>query len=321
METKGLWTSLAQQRRVRLRQGPLDVPRLDLDAHDDVDAFIATQAADAVKHLPTDKPWALLTVFTGPGNDLPAPRPYHELITPDELDCQFVPADLRALDALAQLDYPRVLLQRLDRSSLAVLLSDYLGRVALLDLGIGLIARAARQRPDADRTWILVTSDHGKLLGESGLLGHRSFMAPALEVPVLLAPLAAPASPDRDEPQRIDGLISTVDVAATIADIAACDLPSACVGHSLLPAVRGKPVATLASEVGCLSEFGRRLMLQNDRHKIILDVDTRQVIGIYDLLNDPLETRNLSETVLGKNLVDALRWRIGDALLSLRFPA
>lgn len=320
MAAKGLWTTLAQQRRARLRRGPLDVPRPEIDAKDDVDAFIATQAAQALKHLPTNQPWALLTIFTGPGNDLPAPRPYNQLVAPHELDCQFIPADLRNLDALADLDCPRAVLQRLNPQNLALLLSDYLGRVALVDLGVGLLARAARTRPDADRTWILVLSDHGKLLGESGLIGHRSFLAPALEVPLLVAPVTSCTDPPADRPQRIDGLISTVDAAATIADLAACDLPAACVGRSLLPATRGQKLSTLASETGCLSEFGRRLMLQTDRHKIILDVDTRQVIGVYDLLNDPLETKNLSATVLGKNLIDALRWRIGDALLALRLP-
>lgn len=320
MASRGLWTVIAQQRRVRLRQGPLDVPRVEIDAKDDVDAFIATQAADALNHLPKTHPWALLTIFTGPGNDLPAPRPYNQLLAPQELDCQFIPADLRTLDAVADLDCPRAVLQRLDPRSLALLLSDYLGRVALVDLGVGLLARAARQRPDADRTWIVVLSDHGKLLGEAGLIGHRSFLAPALEVPILLAPLKAPDDAREERPQRIDGLISTVDAAATIAELAACDLPAACVGRSLLPAVHGHKLETLAAETGCLSEFGRRLMLQTDRHKIILNVDTRQVLGIYDLLNDPLETKNLSATVLGKNLVDALRCRVSDALLGLRLP-
>jgi arylsulfatase A-like enzyme len=201
----------------------------------------------------------------------------------------------------------------------AKLRSDYLGRAALVDHGIGAFVRAARRRPDAPRTWVVASADHGKLLGESGLLGHRSFLFPAIDVPVVVASLGAP-KPDPPDRRRCDVFASTVDVVATIAALAGCDLPKACVGRSLLPAAQGQALSTLASEVGCLSEFGRRLMLQTDRYKIVLDVDTRQVTGVYDLLNDPQEKRNLTESVLGCNLMDALRWRVADALLALRAP-
>jgi hypothetical protein len=41
-------------------------------------------------------------------------------------------------------------------------------------------------------------------------------------------------------------------------------------------------------------------------------------MGLYDLLNDPEERQNLVNSPIGVNLLDALRWRVGEALMPLR---
>ena len=117
--------------------------------------------------------------------------------------------------------------------------------------------------------------------------------------------------------QRVfDGLASTIDMAATIAALAGCDAPPASVGRSLLPALQGESVPRWPG--GVISEFGRRLLLETDRYKVIFDTEARRAIGLYDMLEDPPERRNLVDTPTGHNMIDALRWRLGDALLALR---
>ena len=59
-------------------------------------------------------------------------------------------------------------------------------------------------------------------------------------------------------------------------------------------------------------------MLETERHKVIFDSESRQAIGLYDLVNDPDEQENLVARPTGVNLLDSLRWRLGDALLPLR---
>ena len=43
-----------------------------------------------------------------------------------------------------------------------------------------------------------------------------------------------------------------------------------------------------------------------------------EATNAYDLLNDADERENLIDSPTGRNLLDALRWRLGDALLPLR---
>lgn len=313
MRAKGFQEAISQQRRQRQRYGPFEPDRLLIEPDDDIDGFIAVQAREMIERMPTDKPWCLLVCFSGPGNDLPPPTLYDEAANTEELARGFAPADFTRVDALAELDYPRVMLQRLEPAKVARIRSDYLGRVSLIDHGIGRLMSALDERPDSGRAWSVITSDRGQLLGEHGLIGHRSFLAPAVEVPIIIIP-PAPGAAVQDIAG--EGLASTTDIAPTILALAGCDAPRAVVGRSLLPTLSGDPVLPVLN--GCLSEFGKRLMLETERYKVIFDTEAQQAVGLYDLLNDAGEHDNLIDKPSGRNLIDSLRWRLGDVLLPLR---
>ena len=306
--------AVSQQRRQRLRYGPFEPDRLLTQPDDDVDGFITRSAERSLAAMPTDAPWALVVSYTGPGNELPPPPLYDAVAEPDALDDGFIPADLRAVDALAEPCFPRVLLQRLEPHQLGRIRADYLGRVSLIDYGVNRLHRAVKRRADAGRTWVVVASDHGYLLGEHGLVGPRSFLAGAVETPLLIAGPTDTAVPFHD------ALVSTVDVAATIAALSGCDLPEACTGRSLLPVFERQPV-TPDPAGGLLSEFGERLMLETLRHKVVFETRGNRPLGLYDLFNDSEEKVNLVDTPAGWNVLDSLRWRVGDALMPLRAAA
>ena len=312
MQDKGYLAAIAQQRKQKMRCGPFEPDRLLLDPEDDIDGFIAAEGCRMLERLPTDRHWAQVVMFSGPGNDLPPPCAYDSIVNAADLEADFAVADFTQIDALAELDYPRSMLQRMDPGRLGRIRADYLGRVSLIDHGIGRLMKQLEQRQDREKTWVVLCSDRGHLLGEHGLLGHRSFLAPAVEVPVILAP---PTPSPRTEPQEC--LVSTVDVAGTIAALAACDVPDATVGRSLLSLLADEDFRPATGGV-CLSEFSHRLMMETDRHRVIFNTATQRCIALYDLINDPRETRNLVQSPVGRNILDALRWRVGDALMAVR---
>lgn len=313
MRARGLAPAIISQRRRRLRQGPFEPDRLLLEPDDDVDGFIAVEARRMLSRMPLDAPWALIVAFTGPGNDLPPPPPYDGLMEPDLLAEGFRPPDLKRLDALAELAYPRIMLQRMEPHVLGRIRADYLGRVALIDRGVGKLLDTVTGRGDKGRTWTIVAADTGYLLGEHGLIGRRSFLAGAVETPLIVAgPPGGPAPRQADD----EGLFSTIDAAATIAALAGADLPRAVVGRSILPLWAGERVGELRG--GLISEFNDRLLLETERHKVVFHAQTGECLGVFDLLNDPDEERNLSQAAVGQNLLEALRLRLVDALLPLR---
>jgi arylsulfatase A-like enzyme len=346
LENKGMKWAVQQQRRQRLRAGLFAPDRLLIEPDDDIDGFIFVQARRMLARMPADRPWALIIMLSGPANDLPPPTIYSQIVSPESVGAGFQPIDLRVVNGLAELDYPRVMLQRLATEQIGRIRADYLGRVGLVDYGVGRLATAMAARADYQRCWLMLSSDRGHLLGEHGLVGHRSFLAGAVEVPVLLVPPApgAPGIPGipgfpgfhaprptdgDDQAPPIEGLVSTVDVAATIAGLSGCDMPRPVTGQSVLSlldadqafggldALGALGVVGAVRRSSCLSEFNRRLMFQTATHKVIFNTETRSVIGLYDLLTDADEQKNLAGTPPGMNLLDALRWRLGDCLMPL----
>ncbi len=77
---KGLAEALREQRQQRWRSGPFETQRLLLEPEDDIDGFIGREAAAMIERMPSDRPWALLVMFSGPGNDLPPPTLYESVV-------------------------------------------------------------------------------------------------------------------------------------------------------------------------------------------------------------------------------------------------
>lgn len=315
---RGHASALAQQRRQRQRSGGIAPDRLMLEPEDDIDGFIAQLAVDAVEDLPTDRPWALFVAFSGPGNDLPPPLGFDQVARPRRLVRDFVPADLERLDEVSQPFLPRAVLQRLEAHQVARLRADYLGRVSLVDHGVGRIVDALSARPDGDRTYTTLVSDRGRMLGEQGLVDPLTFLAPAIEVPLIVAPPAGRSDLAPSEKFQ-DGLFSTVDVAPTLAALAGADVPPGCVGRSVLPIFNGDPLD--AGPPALLSEFGDRVLVETERHKAVFRVTDGVCLILHDLADDPGERVNLAKTGAGQARALALRGVLGSTLMPLRGAA
>ncbi len=312
----GLIERVEAQRAARRRTGPFEPADPFEHPDDDVDGFVATSAAAMVGRLPKDEPWLMVAAFTGPGNDLPAPRMYRELIDPRQIDQPFVMPDLRELDRYARLDHPRTLLQRLSPTQLDAIRANYLARVCMIDFFVASLRHAIDRAGLARNTWVVLSSDRGCLLGERGLTGVTSFLGSGAYVPLWVLPPTGVgdrhAAADRDRRDQ-DGLVSGGDLCATLCDIAGVDPPPACTGRSVLPALAGGTVGRPA----VISEFDHRLLIETLRHKATYDTQTTHLRALFDMVNDPGEKHDLAGTPCAADVSDSLKWRLADVLMQL----
>ena len=100
--------------------------------------------------------------------------------------------------------------------------------IRYIDAQIGHLLAELDGRGLRQKTWVIVTADHGEHFGEHGLYIHgNSLYRPLIDVPLLVIP------PDGVNVHRVADPVSLRDLPATVADITGLGANSPFPGHSL----------------------------------------------------------------------------------------
>ncbi|MEO3413677.1 choline-sulfatase [Roseovarius sp. CAU 1744] len=166
----------------------------------------------------------------------------------------------------------------------------YLANVSYFDSKVGEIVRTLEETGEIDNTVVIVTADHGDMLGERGLWYKMNFFEHSARVPLIMA-----------GPGVVRGTAanacSLVDLLPTFVEIAGGDdtmFGEPVDGRSLMPLARGEP-DTVDEAIGeyCaeMTPFPVFMIRRGDLKYIHCDADPPQ---LYDLALDPMETRNVA---------------------------
>jgi arylsulfatase A-like enzyme len=180
---------------------------------------------------------------------------------------------------------------KMSQSEIETLINLYDAEIRYTDEIIGsLVKKLGDCIPDS---YVIVTADHGDEFGEHGRFGHQSVYDGILRVPLILT------GPGIKGGTSIEGQVSLINLAPTILDIAGISSPPSFHGKSLLPLIEGKQ----GNRAGTISTFTdarfgeTSIAYRVPSWKFIytesLDGSGRVREEVYDLVNDPGETRNL----------------------------
>ncbi len=107
-----------------------------------------------------------------------------------------------------------------DPAGLRALRAAYRTEVTATDAQLGRLLDALRHIGQFDETLIIVTADHGELLGEGGYFSHASRLDPELmEIPMLIK------WPFQTTEHRVDDVVSLVDLFPTVLTAASVPVP------------------------------------------------------------------------------------------------
>lgn len=207
------------------------------------------------------------------------------------------------------------------RAELVSLESAYDEAIAYLDDRIVGLLDSLRTRGLLDQTVVVVTSDHGEQFGLPRLV-HKAhgltLYRPVLQVPLLIRyPAAAPPG------RRIPGPVSTVDVAATLLDLAGLDTAGTVGGRSLARYWNGqartgveRPVLSEVRDGGfdpipawsLLTRGPMKSLVEGRWHYIVRRDGGEEV---YDLTTDPWEQVNLRRGI-PQDTLERLRTRVAE---------
>lgn len=172
-----------------------------------------------------------------------------------------------------------------------VLFDGYAGEIAYTDHCIGQVIDKLKQLDLYDSTLIIITSDHGEMLGQHGEGTHGYFVyQPAIKVPLIFK------LPGISTPQRIAGSVGLVDIVPTVCSMLGIELPTPIQGQDLSPCFRGEPLPYPDRYLFCQSleptkyNANSLLGVVTDRYKYIRTTRPE----LYDLVNDPDELNNIA---------------------------
>ena len=290
-------------------------------AEDSDTAFLTNEV---LKHLDLRRheDWVAHVTFIRPHPPLVAPAPWHALIPPSEVLPAVATSDLAqeraahpVIDALFSEPRESSLfpdfdgrIDRIDQETRQILRAIYLGLAAEVDHHLGRILDWLDGSGSVEDTLVVVTSDHGEMLGDHFMWGKKTIYDPAFRVPLLI----------RDPRRRktagkvVEAFTESVDIAPTILDWIGSVLPVAFDGRSLLPLLEGKTPERWRDTVFMELDFGepgtptvveRRfgLGLREANAAILREARWKYVHFngglpplLFDLEADPDETANLA---------------------------
>nr|MDA3790355.1 choline-sulfatase [Desulfobacula sp.] len=243
-----------------------------------------------------ERPFFLLTSFTHPHDPFAMTKEYWYRYDHDEIDMPRVPKiDYAELDPHCKRLYHVSAMGEYEQTQERIRNARhaYYSEISYADDKVGYLVDALEKNGLKNDTIIVITSDHGEMLGERGMWYKMSYFEWASRVPMIIR------APAKFSPRRVKQPVSLVDLLPTLTDIASDNKPIVYAdtmdGNSLVPLLKGGDEdknAVVCGEILCEGAISPIIMLRRDKYKYIYcDVDPEQ---LYDLENDPDETNNLA---------------------------
>jgi N-acetylglucosamine-6-sulfatase len=198
-------------------------------------------------------------------------------------------------------------------------IADYYKRYAetlmAVDESVGRVLDELQKRGELESTLVIYMGDNGFAFGEHGLIDKRTAYEESMRVP-LLARCPALFSGGKVVKEVVAGL----DIMPTVLSTAGVAVPKGLDGMSWLPLVQGKPVQwrkELLYEYYWERNFPQTPTmhaLRGDRFKFIRYQGIWDTDELYDMQEDPLESRNLISDERYAATVKEMREHLFDVL-------
>ena len=295
--------------------------------------WVADRSIEFLRAHPAADPFFLWTSFVDPHHPFTPPAPFDEMYTPAEMplpkrseeeSAHWPQAYQRKFHA-REGSHEAIGMDRLADSQWQRIKAFYYGMVSLIDKQVGRILDCLREIGAAENTIVVLTADHGEMLGDHGLVFKGTTYEEVTRMPLILSHASSTPEPMESAAgagttgtsargRTVDGLYSSIDVAPTVLGLAGLDPPREMQGRSITtpspsdgsPADRGAREAVLIENSGA-----RRSVRTRDYLLTWHGAGTRG--ELYDLRTDPDCYVNLWDV----ESAAALKSEATDALLEL----
>jgi N-acetylglucosamine-6-sulfatase len=191
------------------------------------------------------------------------------------------------------------------------MLQGYMGCLAAVDENVGRLLAKLDELKLADNTVVVFSSDNGYYLGEHNLGDKRSAYDESLRIPLLVR---YPKLGEQARGKTVDRMALNLDLAPTFLDLAGVKVPETMQGRSWRPLLEGDAATAKWRDAFFYEYFYERsyaiptvLAVRTDTAKIIKYLGHEEWTEVFDLANDPYETKNLVNVSASMELVSKMR--------------
>ena len=180
----------------------------------------------------------------------------------------------------------------------ADMLRAFYAQCTHIDHQLRILIGTLREEELLDDTIILVTGDHGDMLGTNGLYAKRLMYEGSVGIPMILVGTAGDAGLAGKVDDRLVGL---QDVMPTLLGLCGLPVPASCEGRSMVSGVRRETLY-------CESLVGKKAtrMVHDGRHKLIW-YPSGNFFQLFDIAEDPSELRDRAADAAFRPVFDRLK--------------
>ncbi len=178
--------------------------------------------------------------------------------------------------------------------------------ISFIDAQIGVVFDALQRTGHWDDTIIVLTSDHGYLLGEKFMWGKVMLFETCDRVPLVIRVPASAKSRRTQDGSSSEGLVELVDLYPTLAELCDVTPPEELQGRSIAamlgdPTAAGKEVAYTVVSRG--PQLGKAIRT-SEWHYTLWPDDSEE---LYNLKTDPHEDMNLARSPQDAETIKSMR--------------
>jgi arylsulfatase A-like enzyme len=280
------------------------------------------------------QPFFIFSSFFKPHMPFTVPVPYDTMYDDVEIPLPKMPTleDIQRLPLPVQKQFQQQdRAYAMDRQRLQWIYRSYYASVSMVDREVGLILHELARSGRAENTIVVFTTDHGDQLAEHGTIGKNVFFESSVHIPMLIR------FPNRIGPSKHEQLLEQIDLLPTILDLCGAQTSGNVQGRSFAPvlmsnAERYVPREMVFAENVIPSVVGLSSHSYTPGKGVdgIIHPDAKMVRTrrwklnyyptcggeLYDLVNDPGETRNLWADPASAGVVRELKGAILDWLIT-----
>lgn len=269
------------------------------------DGIGATEAVKLLEEV-KDRPFFLAVGFYRPHTPYVAPKKYFGLYPTDKITLPALSEDDKARSPAPAYASSKPEQETMSDAQRREAIQAYHASISFMDAQVGRVLAALDRLKLADKTIVVFTSDHGYHMYQHGLWQKMSLFENSARVPLIVA---APGA--KGNGRSTAALAELVDLYPTLADLCGLTTPGYLDGASLKPVLED-PTKSVKSAAFTQLRRGQfdGYSVRTDRFRYTLWDDGKRGEQLFDLTDDPQESKNLAADSKHAATVKDLRERI-----------